>query len=160
MSEENQKIYWQVQKLWERFRLHSTPSLSTSYETPVSSSEIEPDQRVFYKLLQQQRAKNIRPKSQDEFEDYCTDSVTASYDKKFKSISWWTENSQQIRFPQLSKFAFEVLSIPAMSDHPERIFSGARRTISWERSKLQPEVVEHVECWKNWYDNNILETVF
>jgi hypothetical protein len=32
--------------------------------------------------------------------------------------------------------ALDILSIPAMSDEPERVFSGARRTISWENDIL------------------------
>jgi hypothetical protein len=35
--------------------------------------------------------------------------------------------------------AIDILSIPAMSDEPERVFSGARRTISWERAQLSAE---------------------
>ena len=32
----------------------------------------------------------------------------------------------------------------------ERVFSGARRTISWERSRLRATVVEQSECLKSW----------
>ena len=46
--------------------------------------------------------------------------------------------------------AIDILSIPAMSDEPERVFSGARRTISWERARLGAEMVEKVECLKYW----------
>ena len=30
-------------------------------------------------------------------------------------------------------FAIDILSIPAMSAEPERVFSGCRRTITWQR---------------------------
>lgn len=33
-----------------------------------------------------------------------------------------------------------------MSDEPERVFSGGRRQISWERNRLTPDVVEASEC--------------
>lgn len=46
--------------------------------------------------------------------------------------------------------AIDVLSIPAMSAESERVFSGARRTITWERHKLGADVVERTECIKSW----------
>ena len=46
--------------------------------------------------------------------------------------------------------AIDIFSIPAMSDNPERVFSGARRTISWERARLGAVMIEKLECLKNW----------
>jgi hypothetical protein len=46
--------------------------------------------------------------------------------------------------------AMDILSIPAMNDEPERVFSGARRTISWERAQLEAENIEKVEYLKHW----------
>ena len=45
--------------------------------------------------------------------------------------------------------AIDILLIPAISDEPERVFSGARRTISWERMQLRVENIKKVECSKN-----------
>jgi hypothetical protein len=42
-----------------------------------------------------------------------------------------------------------------MSDKSERVFSGARRTILWERMQLGPENIERVECLKNWHKSKI-----
>lgn len=46
--------------------------------------------------------------------------------------------------------AIDILSIPPMSAESERVFSGARRTITWERHRLGAEVVEQSECLKSW----------
>jgi len=46
--------------------------------------------------------------------------------------------------------AIDIFLIPAMSDDPERVFSGARRTISWERARLGAAMIEKLECLKNW----------
>ena len=46
--------------------------------------------------------------------------------------------------------AIDILSIPAMSAESERVFSGARRTILWQRARLGAEVVEQTECLKSW----------
>ena len=53
--------------------------------------------------------------------------------------------------------AIDILSIPAMSDEPERVFSGARRTVSWERMRLGPEMIERLECLKSWIKNDIAD---
>ena len=51
--------------------------------------------------------------------------------------------------------AIDILSISAMSDEPERVFSGTRRTVSWERMQLGPENIEKAECLKNWHKSKI-----
>ena len=51
--------------------------------------------------------------------------------------------------------AIDILSIPAMSDEPERIFSGARCMISWERAQLEAETIEKLECLKHWQQSGI-----
>ena len=44
--------------------------------------------------------------------------------------------------------AIDILSIPAISDTPEQVFSGGRHTILWERAQLGAENIERVECLK------------
>jgi hypothetical protein len=51
--------------------------------------------------------------------------------------------------------AIDILLIPAISDEPERVFSGARRTISWERAQLSAESIKRLECLKNWHRTGI-----
>jgi hypothetical protein len=53
--------------------------------------------------------------------------------------------------------AIDILSIPAMSAEPERVFSGARRTVSWERAQMDPETLEMTECLKHWKKSGILD---
>ncbi|KAH7464586.1 hypothetical protein FOMA001_g17649 [Fusarium oxysporum f. sp. matthiolae] len=62
---------------------------------------------------------------------------------------------QKERFPRLSKMAIDILSIPAMSAEPERTFSGARRTISWDRMLLGASTIEKGECLKSWIRSGI-----
>ena len=66
------------------------------------------------------------------------------------ALQWWCIQEHQQRWPLLSQLAIDILSIPAMSAEPERVFSGARRTISWERAQLSPEQLEKAECLKYW----------
>jgi len=53
--------------------------------------------------------------------------------------------------------AIDILSIPAMSDEPERVFSRARRTVSWEQGQLRAETIEMTECLKHWKKSRILD---
>ena len=46
--------------------------------------------------------------------------------------------------------AIDILSIPPGSPEPERTFSGARRTASWDRLRLTIRNIEKVECIGNW----------
>jgi hypothetical protein len=54
-------------------------------------------------------------------------------------------------FPHLSLMAIDLLSIPAMSAEPERVFSGAKLTITDQRARLQGTTIEALECLKSWY---------
>jgi len=71
------------------------------------------------------------------------------------ALDWWLQDEQRRYRPRLSQMAIDILSIPAMSAEPERVFSGARRTISWERMQLGRDNIEKIECLKSWIRNNI-----
>jgi len=47
-----------------------------------------------------------------------------------------------------------------MSAEAERVFSGARRTISWERASLSARRIERLECLKNWLKSKLSHGVF
>ena len=47
--------------------------------------------------------------------------------------------------------AVDVFSIPAMSSEPERVFSGAKRTMSDHRMSMKIDTVELLECLKSWF---------
>jgi hypothetical protein len=72
------------------------------------------------------------------------------------SRAWWLEPTQQKTYPALSIMALDILSIPAMSAEPERLFSGAKITITDRRNRLGIESIQAVECLKSWLcDNSI-----
>ena len=45
--------------------------------------------------------------------------------------------------------ALDILLVPAISDELEQVFSGARRTISWEWMSLRANTIEETECLKH-----------
>ena len=63
---------------------------------------------------------------------------------------WWLEPTQRKRFPDLSKMALDLLSIPAMSADPERLWSGAKITVDDRRGRLGIHKIQAIECLKSW----------
>jgi hAT family C-terminal dimerisation region len=86
----------------------------------------------------------------DEFEDYIKN-PSQKLALNETALSWWRTDTQQARWPILSKLAISILSIPPMSAEVERVFSGSRRTIPWTRASLKPEMIEKIECLKHYY---------
>ena len=43
-----------------------------------------------------------------------------------------------------------------MSDKPEWVFSGARRTITWDKAQLNPDTIEVKELLQDWKKTDIL----
>lgn len=66
------------------------------------------------------------------------------------ALAWWLEPTQRLMYPNLSLMAIDILSIPAMSAEPERLFSGALLTVTDRRNNLEAETIEATECLKSW----------
>jgi hypothetical protein len=60
--------------------------------------------------------------------------------------------------PGLRQWAFDTLSIPAMSAEMERLFAQARRMITVDRNRLKIEQLEASLCMKHWLDVGLLST--
>jgi hypothetical protein len=153
---EGEKKLYIVQKLWERFR--DKASLLASYETQKSSeptSESTEQLSAFHKARRRYIEEQTRPQSQDEFDNYINENPIP-LDSRTTSLQWWNLPLQRTRFPRLSQLAIEVLSIPGMSDKPERVFSGSRRRVPWGRTRTSPRTLEETECLKDWADHGIL----
>jgi hypothetical protein len=63
---------------------------------------------------------------------------------------WWLLPEQQRDYPNLSRMALDILSIPAMSASIERLFSSANITVSDRRNQLIPNTIEVIENLKSW----------
>jgi hypothetical protein len=84
----------------------------------------------------------------DEYTRYCE----ALPHHDFEDVrDWWLAPEQQAIYPNLSKMALNLLSIPAMSAAPERLFSSCKITITDRRNKLSVKVIETLECLRSWY---------
>ena len=65
-----------------------------------------------------------RPASKNELDEYMAETPLAQISSS--ALAWWMEPGQRTRWPILSHWAMNILSIPAMSAAPERVFSGGR----------------------------------
>jgi hypothetical protein len=74
-------------------------------------------------------------------------------------LAWWTREEQRIEYPRLHRMAMNVLSIAPMSDKAERVFSGARRTISFDRARLGADAIEMTECLGSWNKNDLIREI-
>ena len=105
--------------------------------------EKEPDA---FDLFEREQA--LMNSFKDEFQHFIdADPVNLSIGQT--ALDWWLQSSSRATYPNLSRMAITILSIPPMSAEPERIFSGARRTITWCRFKLGADNIERSECLKS-----------
>jgi hAT family C-terminal dimerisation region len=82
----------------------------------------------------------------DEFDAYLNGSSTAILNDE-NLFKWWANSG----FTQLATMALDLLSIPAMSAETERVFSGAKLTISPNRNRFGEDIIEATECLNRWY---------
>jgi hAT family protein len=80
-----------------------------------------------------------------------------SIGKNLTLLEWWSLLEQRERYPRLHRMAIDIFSIQPSSAEPERTFSGARRTQSWDRLRLTVENLERLECIGNWLRNGHID---
>jgi hypothetical protein len=99
----------------------------------------------------------LRPSNRDEYQDYINQLL---YDiGEMIALQWWGLELQRMHYPRLSLMLFDILSVLAMSDELERVFSGARRTITWDKAQIEPNTIEMRECLKHWKKSKILNQI-
>jgi hAT family C-terminal dimerisation region len=88
----------------------------------------------------------------DEYEEYIQEKRLPlpqdCHDTATLLLDYWKDHAK--RWPNLTRLAFDALSIPAMSAECERCFSSAKNMISDSRYSLSPESIEACECNRHW----------
>ena len=141
----HKKAFNSVKKLWE----DDYKGIVMMDDSSLMVTGQEPDE---YDLLARELDVVGGTSTIDEYETF-TSQIPISID--CSPLTWWLRDEQQGHYPNLSKMAIDILSIPAMSADPERVFSGARRTISWDRMLLGATTIEKGECLKSWIRSGI-----
>ncbi|KAM0664395.1 hypothetical protein ACQRIU_006977 [Beauveria bassiana] len=122
----------------------SQPS-SIYRHVPTQASELGNEVRnSFHKWALQKKGV---VQDQDEYTKYL---LAPTLPEVTDARSWWLEPTQRKSYPALSTMTLDVLSIPAMSAEPERLFSGAKITITDRRNRMGIESIEASECLKSW----------
>jgi hypothetical protein len=144
-----------MKQFWEsKYKPVDTTFPQSPTSTPPSSAKTSnKPANEFTSFLNKQKAKAIakvtektRATSEDEYTRYCAEDVEWTDDP----IAWWLQPVQQVKYPNLSKMAINVLSIPAMSADVERLFSSAGLTLLDRRNRMGTELLEALECLKSW----------
>jgi hypothetical protein len=69
----------------------------------------------------------------DEYAQYCASPIVNTDD----AIGWWMQETPRRAYPNLSKMAFDYLSISSMSAELERLFSSTKITVTDRRNRLE-----------------------
>jgi len=88
------------------------------------------------------------PQTEDDFWRYINGNPTplTEWHKTEGLFHWW----MTCDYPQLRQWAFDVLSIPAMSAELERVFSQAKRSITSDRNRQLAATFEAQHCLRDW----------
>ena len=145
----NWKKEWQkpamakVKKLWESYREREIVE-NPQIEETLSLDDYDEIARG----LEVVHLQNV-----DEYEAYTREKAIPI---QTSALDWWLAEERRTAWPRLSQMAIDILSIPAVSDEPERVFSGAMRTISWDRMRLGISNIEKSQCLKSWIASGLI----
>ena len=115
---------------------------------PVTvSAEQSPPRSAFSAFMQRIAVREAPDQADNDFERYINGRPTAMTDWKTQGLfTWWATCD----FSQLRQWAFDTLSIPAMSAELERVFSQAKRFYTDDRNRVLPDSFEAAMCLKHW----------
>jgi hypothetical protein len=88
----------------------------------------------------------------DEFDRYCKQERVETD----APIEWWQATGYQ-RYPRLAQMAIDILSIPPMSDEPERVFSRLGKMITKRRNRLYQDIIQATTCLHSWDREGIID---
>jgi len=134
-------------------RTPETPETPESLESPnlfpKKNKTISSENEFFFPKLVTESNSNFNESPLDEIERYIRQRVPLS--QNFEVIEWWKNNANL--YPQLSKLALKLLSIPASSAAAERVFSLAGNIITEKRNRLCPKSVDSLLFLHSYYKN-------
>lgn len=137
-----------VRTLWEdnyKGRRPSSPinHFESSSQGSTSSQEIK---NSYIQHLESKRRARLLA---DEYNVYLSTPPILSTDTH-NPRSWWLEKTQQQLYPNLSRMALDILSIPAMSAEAERVFSYVTYGLDDRRCSMKLETLEALVQLNSW----------
>jgi hypothetical protein len=144
-------VHEQVIELWREYK--DTGNGTTSVLPTIAPTLTTAEDSVHSRMRNYKRLKTTHRDNGvvDELTEYLTsdplpdpqytaDGVFNPHVPPFDVLQWWFERRRQ--WPNLSRMAFDCLSVPLMSDNPERSFSAGRDMITYRRSQLGSDIIE------------------
>ena len=113
---------------------------STNYSTEPSETEL------YIRIL------DVTGSVEDKYKDFIKAKPTSI---QGTALQQQLNLIRQTNYPRLLQMAINILSIPSMSAEAEQVFSGGRRTITWDRMRLGSTNIEYTECLKSQLRSNI-----
>ena len=140
---------WAVHAVHPNRPKNSSPPNPQSVSTrPISKPRKE---SMLVDELNAWRHASKKVKIMDEYEEYLS-TLPLEAGTVINLVIWWGHHRGQ--WPNLSRLAFDALSIPATLAECERSFSDPQRTITDERANLAPKAIEACSYVKNWLKRN------
>lgn len=95
---------------------------------------------------------NKRQRIESELNKYIDDGLVDLDTIGDDPLPWWLEQARSSKnsYPTLTRMAFDLFSIPAMSAECERVFSQAGKVVTDERNRLDAATIEANECQRAW----------
>jgi hypothetical protein len=135
-----------AQAIWEEeynIELPTKPPAAPS----AAPDFVEHESNKLAQLARNMKVKTAVLRCEDDFMTFIT---AQPIEIDSTPLQWWCASEQRRRYPRLSRMAIAILSISPESSEPERAFSGARRTCSWDRLRIKCANIERVECIGSW----------
>ncbi|KAL6406105.1 putative AC9 transposase [Ilyonectria robusta] len=144
-----------AQAIWEEEYNIELPTKPPAAPSAVADF-VEHESNKLAQLARSMKVKTAVLRSEDDFMTFIT---AQPIEINSTPLQWWCASEQRRRYPRLSCMAIAILSISPESSKPERAFSGARRTCSWDRLRIKCANIERVECIGSWLrEGHILPT--
>ncbi|WVZ69805.1 hypothetical protein U9M48_018534 [Paspalum notatum var. saurae] len=94
-----------------------------------------------------------------ELASYLDSDILTEFDEEFNTLFWWQKH--KLTYSILSLLAKDIMTVPASTISSESTFSLAGRVIEERRRRLTPDMVEVLNCIKDWElaDTHLQHTV-
>jgi hypothetical protein len=151
-----------VQGLWKSYKIthvvNRSPDLKLVH--PIPAKRPRPASQYAFNALAGSDSDD--DETVEEYDYYCTHEkrVKMLDVVPFNPLFWWRDQMKQSpRYAVLGRLALDLLSIPAMSAEPERLFSSGRRMMAWERLSLGVDTIEANESLRHWLPRLGMKTI-
>lgn len=127
-------------------KYRSLTALPTMLQEELAEGELDNS------FLQCMEEKSTVLDGSDELERYLSE---PRLDKTSSALDWWKDSAQRSHFPFPYLMALDIFSILAMSSVPKRVFSGARKMLSYSQSSLNIESIQTTQCLRLWSQSGL-----